>query len=199
MRIIDISRELLSAKVYPGDPVPKHSFVEKMENGKDYNLSALFCCSHAATHCDAPLHFIEDGKTTEELDMKAFFGACTVLTLPRREVTGADIDEIYPRGCRRILLRTNNVAKLTKSAAQVIADNKPLLVGIDCASIGSGEDNTAIHRILLGEGIAVLEGLDLYDAPDGRYFLCAAPIKIEGSEAAPVRAVLLQNAIYTET
>jgi arylformamidase len=46
------------------------------------------------------------------------------------------------------------------------------------------------HNALIAAGIAILEGLDLRDAPDGLYELCALPLKIVGGDGSPVRAVL---------
>ena len=78
MKIIDISQELLSCNVYEGDPVPKANRIINMEDGGVYNLSALSLCVHNGTHVDAPLHFIKDGKSIEQMSLEHFVGECFV-------------------------------------------------------------------------------------------------------------------------
>ena len=75
MKVIDISRELFSTPVYPGDPEPRRELVRRMELGDSYNLSGFYTGCHSATHVDAPRHFIDDGKTVDELDLSGSWGA----------------------------------------------------------------------------------------------------------------------------
>ena len=63
MFLYDISREILSSEVYPGDPKPECTFIKRIEDGEDYNLSELRMSSHAGTHIDAPLHFDSMGSS----------------------------------------------------------------------------------------------------------------------------------------
>ena len=79
MKVIDISRELFSTPVYPGDPVPRRELVRRMELGDSYNLSGFYTGCHSATHVDAPRHFIDDGKTVDEMELSRFVGRCTVV------------------------------------------------------------------------------------------------------------------------
>jgi arylformamidase len=70
------------------------------------------------------------------------------------------------------------------------------LVGTDTLSIepaGSGvpEDAYPVHRILLGAGVVIVEGLDLSGAPAGSYELVCLPLRIAGGDGAPARAVLI--------
>ena len=90
MKVIDISRELFSTPVYPGDPVPRRELVRRMELGDSYNLSGFYTGCHSATHVDAPRHFIDDGKTVDEMELSRFVGRCTVVAA-QGIVTGADI------------------------------------------------------------------------------------------------------------
>ena len=78
MKIIDISQEVLSCKVYEGDPAPKANKIIDMEDGGVYNLSALSLCAHNGTHVDAPLHFFCDGKSIDEMALEHFVGECYV-------------------------------------------------------------------------------------------------------------------------
>ncbi len=76
--IIDISQEVLSCKVFPGDPAPSVERLNSMKKGDLYNLTAFSMCAHNGTHVDAPAHFIEDGKTIDEIGLDAFVGDCYV-------------------------------------------------------------------------------------------------------------------------
>ena len=85
----------------------------------------------------------------------------------------------------RILFK--NCQMIDVPAAELLRDKGVLLVGAEGESIG---DRT-VHRILLENEIAVLEGAKLSDVPAGEYFLFAAPVPFGGCDGAPVRAVLV--------
>ena len=70
MKIYDISQELFSSAVFPGDPAPRREVLSSMKDGALYNLTALSLCAHNGTHIDAPYHFIKDGKTVEQLSLE---------------------------------------------------------------------------------------------------------------------------------
>lgn len=95
MKIIDISRELFSTPVYPGDPVPQRDLIRRMSMGDVCNLTGFYTGCHSATHMDAPRHFIDDGKTIDQMDLSLFVGQCTVIEAEGL-ITGADIDKIMP-------------------------------------------------------------------------------------------------------
>ena len=63
MKLYDISQELFTCAVFPGDPAPKREVLCRMAEGSPYNLTAFSMCAHNGTHIDAPYHFIADGKT----------------------------------------------------------------------------------------------------------------------------------------
>ena len=65
--IYDISQELFSCRVFPGDPAPERKRLLSLEDGAICNLSALSLCAHNGTHVDAPFHFIPYGRTIDEL------------------------------------------------------------------------------------------------------------------------------------
>lgn len=78
MKLIDISQEILSCRVFSGDSAPRGERISSMEQGSVYNLSQLFMGAHNGTHVDAPLHFIKDGKTVDEMPSEIFVGDCFV-------------------------------------------------------------------------------------------------------------------------
>lgn len=82
---------------------------------------------------------------------------------------------------------THDFIRLTGSGARYLIERGVRLVGIDHLSIGD-ED---AHRELLGAGVVAVEGLDLRAVEAGSYELVCLPLKLDGSDGAPARAVLL--------
>lgn len=188
MKIYDLSKEIMSTKPYGGDPAPAISKLATLK--KDgYNLSSITMSLHAATHVDAPLHFIEKGKDVASLALDSFVGECTVLTVPNRQLDAMFFMR-YPK-VERLLLKGQG--ELTESGIGYLYNNGVKLIGTDRESIGSPSDECSVHAAILGYKIAVLENLDLSKVPDGNYTLVAAPLKIKGAEAAPCRAMLLDD------
>lgn len=189
MKLYDISRELFSTSVYPGDPTPRREHIRRMDMGDGYNLSAFYTGCHAATHLDAPRHFVEDGETIDQIPLEKFCGKCTVLTV-EGIVTGQTVDILLP-GCEKIILfRGEGRAFLSQSGAFALADAGVTLVGTDAQSIGAPGEEYPPHYELLSAGVPILEGLDLSGVADGTYSLAAFPIKMHGLEASPCRAIL---------
>lgn len=188
MKIYDISREILSTKPYGTDPVPKLKKITKLE--KDgYNLSRIEMSLHAATHVDAPLHFIKEGADIAGFPADVFVGPCTVMSVPSKKLDAMFF--MTQKFEERLILRGGG--ELTGSAIGYLYSRGLKLVGTDRESIGSPSDERTTHVALLGYGIAILENLDLSGVRDGDYCLSAAPLKIKGGEAAPCRAVLIEK------
>ena len=193
MKIYDISRSLQSAEVYPGDPAPKLERIKTIgEDGSVYNLTAFYACCHNATHIDAPLHFIEDGATTQEIPLERMMGKCTVISASGI-LTGEHMDQILPYCEENILFKGNGKAFLSASAAFALADAGINLVGTDSQSIAPPNETARAHVELRARGLVILEGLDLSEVPDGNYYLTVLPLKIEGVEGAPARAILISS------
>lgn len=193
MIIYDISRSIPETPPYEGDPETKLDIIESMENGDMYNLSAFSMSSHTATHIDAPYHFDEEGKKIDEIRLAVFYGKCTVVETDRI-LTGEDMEKIIPKCRKRLLIRGNGMGYIESSAAQVIADSNIVLVGTDAESIAAPFDEYRTHRILALNDKVILENLDLEDINGGSdYTLSAFPIRLDGLEAAPCRAILFEQ------
>ena len=195
MKIIDISQEVLSCKVYEGDPTPKANKIIDMEDGGVYNLSALSLCAHNGTHVDAPLHFFQDGRSIDEMALEHFVGECYVAE-HSGDVTPTDALEILEKARKsgaekRILIKGN--ATVTEEAARVFADAEILLLGNESQSVGPIDSPMAVHKILLSKDIVLLEGIVLDKAREGRYILNCAPLNIKGFEGSPCRAILIEK------
>jgi len=191
MKIYDISQEIFSCKVWPGDPAPEKQTVHAMENGDVCNLTAFSMCAHNGTHVDAPYHFLEQGKTVEQLTLEVFVGDCYVAR-HEGDVTGVDAAAILEKAkdLPRLLIAGN--ATVTAEAAQVFADASLCLLGNESQTVGPETGPMAEHKILLAKGMALLEGVVLTDIPEGRYFLSAAPLCLAGADGAPCRAYLIE-------
>lgn len=192
MKLYDISQEVFSCAVYPGDPQPRRERLCSTAAGDGYNLTAFSMCAHNGTHIDAPLHFIGDGKAVDELGLEAFVGACYV-TRSQGDVTAADARDIVRRaaGAERILIA--GAATVTPEAAAVFAESSIRLLGCEGQSVGPEDAPMAVHLALLGRGIVLLEGVVLTGIPEGRYFLSAAPLNLAGADGAPCRAYLINT------
>ena len=189
MKLYDISQEVFSCAVYPGDPRPERQTLCATEKGDLYNLTAFSMCAHNGTHIDAPFHFLKDGKTVEQLDLSTFVGECHVVR-HQGTITAADAEAILRKApaTRRLLIA--GAVTVTEAAAHVFAGHGLLLLGNEGPSVGPVDAPMAVHKVLLGKGIALLEGIVLKDVPEGSYFLSAAPLNLAGSDGAPCRAVL---------
>ena len=192
MKLYDISQEVFSCAVYPGDPVPEKQTLCATAKGDICNLTAFSMCAHSGTHIDAPFHFLDEGKTVEQLDLSVFVGDC-FLARHRGDVTAADAENILRRsgGAERILIAGE--ATVTLEAARVFANGNLLLLGNESQSVGPMDAPMAVHLALLGRGVALLEGLVLTNIPEGRYLLNAAPLNLAGADGAPCRAILIET------
>jgi len=185
MKVYDISQELFSAKIYPGDPLPEKKLIKSMAKGDDCQLSEVRCCCHTGTHIDAPCHFFPDGKDTESMCLNKCVGPCKVITatgcLTAEQITGNKAERLLVRGdiC------------VTVEAAREIVKSGIVLFGTEVYTVGSPEESETVHTILLENEVAIVEGLCLDSVKDGQYFLSALPIKMKGVDGSPVRAVLL--------
>ncbi len=192
MKIYDISRELLSAPLYPGTEEPRVIPLMRIgEDGAQYNLSDLAFGAHVATHCDACWHFDEDGPDISQMPLEHYVGSCYVMEVPAHTlISGSFVREHLPQGVTRLLIKGGGESFLSNEAADYIQTSGIITVGTDGWSVSPLNNESHIHSVFLGNGIAIIEELDLSDVPEGTYTLCAAPIKIAGADGAPCRALL---------
>lgn len=197
MRIYDISQEVFTCEVYPGDPAPQREVLCSMEKGDTYSLTAFSMCAHNGTHVDAPKHFLLDGASIEKMALHKTVGDAFVAE--HDGVFSAEdafrlLNRMYEAGryeAKRILLKGNAV--LSVGAAEAFAKAKIDLFGNESQTVGTKEDTENVHRILLGAEVALLEGVRLKNVAEGWYFLCAAPLSLGGAEGAPCRAILIDR------
>jgi arylformamidase len=208
MRTYDITLTITpNMIVWPGDPKVSIQRTSNMDSGDNANVSQISMSCHTGTHVDAPHHFLNNGKTVEDLSLDLLVGRAYVLYLPEvNQITASVLRyaEIPPR-TRRLLFKTKNselwkngqhefktdFVALSVDAAEWLVDRNVRLVGIDYLSIAPYNLGTPVHTILLDAGVVVIEGLDLSNVTPGRYTLHCLPLKLGGADGAPTRCVLV--------
>ncbi len=195
MKIYDISQEVFSAQVFPGDPAPERRVLCDMDKGDLYNLSSFSMCAHNGTHLDAPYHFINNGKRVDEISLSVTVGWAYVATF-EGTLGKEDAEQILaranaqnPHAAHRILIKGRAV--VSEDAARVFADSGVFLVGNESQTVGPEDSPMAVHKILLGADAVLLEGIRLGEVKEGAYFLSAPPLSLGGADGAPARAILI--------
>ena len=193
--------------VYEGDAPMTFTFLKDMRRGDGLSLSAYSMGAHSGTHIDAPMHFVAGGASIDRVALEPLIGPARVIDIADavQAIDAAELARHQWRGAVRVLFRTRSsrrgwmtsptfhrdFAYIAPDAAQLLADAGVQLVGIDYISAEQfGAAAPATHRILLGRGIPIVEGLALAQVTPGDYDLIVLPIKVAGHEGAPARAVL---------
>lgn len=203
MKIIDISPEIkIESPVWPGDTEFSYNWVMKMSKGKSCNVSTITTSVHIGAHTDAPFHFEPNGQTIDEVPIEKYIGKAFVIEVNSKEkVQPKDFAHINLDGVERVLFKTKKTSPKEKfetdyvavanETAEFLAKKGIVLVGIDTYSMDDFHSkDLKTHHILLQNGIAILEGIDLSAVEEGTYELIALPLKLKGLDASPVRAIL---------
>jgi arylformamidase len=210
MRIHDVSMELRPGMaLYPGTTAFERDEYRSISKGDTSNNSRISMGAHVGTHVDAPYHYAQEGGKVESLPLDALVGPARVFHLDVK--TGIEADHLSKldwSGVRRALFRTSSSEALRSgrfdpefpyfegSAAEFMVERRILLVGIDSLSVDRFHSpEHPAHYALLGNGIVVIEGLDLADVEPGDYILACAPLRIVGGEASPARTFLVEGDI----
>lgn len=192
-RIYDVTRELTSYVTKLGNRAVRTQ-IQFISNGDPYNLSKIETVLHVGTHCDAQCHFIDGAADIAEIPLERFFGDCYVLdTTGYFPVTAEFLKENIPVGTTRLVLKNPEGGVLDEEAADYLCATGVGTICTEYGSIGLPGVGNEVHRILLGHGMVIVEGLILDEVPEGRYVLSAAPLKIAGSDGAQCRAFLIEE------
>jgi arylformamidase len=154
---------------------------------------------------DAPLHFVKNGATIDEMPVEATVGPARVIRIrDRHSIRREELLDHEIAASQRILFRTVNsddawvgddfkedFVFIAHDAAEYLAENGVRCVGVDYLSVGGYKQDAAeTHQALLGAGVWVIEGLNLSGVEPGEYDLVCLPLKLMGAEGAPARAIL---------
>jgi arylformamidase len=203
---IDVSVPLRTGMVHwPDNPPVLIEQVQGIERGNVANVSRLSLGVHTGTHMDAPIHFLRTGKGIDTMPLSATIGLARVIEI--RDPESIKPEELRPHGIKRgerVLFKTRNSARcwhtddfvedfvyISQEAARYLAAQEVQTVGVDYLSVGGFfKDSVETHHALLEAGIWIIEGLNLSNVVPGIYDLICLPLKIEGSDGAPSRAIL---------
>lgn len=215
MKIYDISQEVFSCNVYPGDDAPQMQPVCRMDRGDTYNLTNMSMCVHNGTHIDAPFHFFNDGTTVENIPLSKMVGYCFVTDF-NGILTAKDVQNIvnqaknYAIPTRKDVSTTSNATQnpslddcwqrilfkgdvtVTPQSAQELVALGVQLVGTTSQTFGTKKTLVDVHKTLLSAQVVMLEGVRLQHVPQGRYLLCAQPLCLAGCDGSPTRAILIE-------
>jgi arylformamidase len=147
-----------------------------------------------------------EGQSIDELKLENLIGDVYVIEIYGTDsINFTDLEKAsIPKNCKKLIIKTDNkdywtdnvkefrenFTGLDSSGAKWIVKRGIHLVGIDYLSIQRFKDGPETHQILLENGVIVLESLKLEDVKAGLYELICLPLKLEGFEGAPVRAIL---------
>jgi arylformamidase len=203
VKIYDISIPLKpGVAVWPGDAPYRHDFTWKKSRGASVNVSQIALSVHTGTHTDAPYHFLDSGKSIDQLRLEPYFGLARVIDLcGRGSIRKSDLVEFDLSETPRVLMRTDSwtdhsrfpesIPVMEQDVPELLAACGVLLVGVDVPSMDALDSkDLPIHHALARHGICILESLWLAHVPAGIYHLAALPLLLVGSDGAPVRAIL---------
>ncbi|MFW5979970.1 MAG: cyclase family protein [Halanaerobiales bacterium] len=218
--LIDVSLSFYDGqKTYPA---PTHITTELGFTGSHEKegmaVSTLKTSTHAGTHIDSPFHFIADGQKIDELPPEKFITKAVVMDFSEKGAKGAiNAQEMEEKGVEVqkgdiVVTRTDwsdemegtpeffsKSPYLTPDAAEWLVEKNVTGYGIDAGNVENpdlaGTDRAGdIHKILLGGGLIIIEGLtNLSKVPEGRHDIFALPLKLEKRDGAPARVMIKVN------
>lgn len=206
MKIYDISVVISpNMTVYKNYPHKKPVFtnVSNFETGSAYETDIKMNV-HSGTHVDFNLHMLKDGNTSSNAILSNYITDAKVfdLTHLKDKIEADDLKELNIEKDDFVLFKTRNsnvehfdfeFVYVTESAAKYLAEKQIKGVGVDALGIERDQAGHPTHKTLMNHNIVILEGLRLKDIVPQSYILIALPLKFEGLDGSPVRAVLLET------
>lgn len=202
--IIDITRTIGYDTIdYPGDTIHKVSEQMSIKKGDEWNVYKLEMTNHIGTHLDAPLHKYKNGKSLNDYPLNSFIINCNIIEIKNPKII--TLKEIKKKKILKnsaVLFKTKNSSLNRKKfnpdyvylgidTAEYLVNKQVSIVGIDYLSIDSFTGEYPVHKILLSNGIMILEDVNLKKVKPGFYELICLPLKIKNANGAPVRAILI--------
>ncbi len=196
MKIYDATHPLSEeGYCYPGDP----PVIFRPKKTGDIHITAIGMGSHSGTHIDAPLHYLPDGQSIDQIPPDLCMGPCLLLNTPKGPFSG-NITGAPLAGRSRLLLRSgwtpgdpDDYGYLTEEGATRLVEEGLLVIGTDAPSIESPGGDGSVHRILLRAGVVIIELLRLDAIPEGVYTMIALPLLLKGIDGSPARVLLIDS------
>ncbi|MGC8555112.1 MAG: cyclase family protein [Candidatus Acidulodesulfobacterium sp.] len=204
---IDVSMEITDGMLHwPSDPAIEIDNYSQIKKGAAANNSKITCGVHTGTHIDAPKHFVDDGIGIDKLDLNKLIGNCRVIEVPPgvSPISKEFIEPLDIKKGDRLLFKTKNSEWINSGdknfhtdyvcvnpqASKYMVEKGVVLVGVDYLSVEGYHIGHDTHKTLLGAGVVIIEGLNLFNVEPGEYNLTALPVKIKDSNGAPARVIL---------
>lgn len=203
-RFWDVSMSLIQGmSVWPGDTAFTRTVRTEIKGEQVWSNSDLHMGCHTGTHMDAPRHVFQKAGDVNTVPLAILIGQCRVVLIDGPVIDREAIARIAPESGERILFKTFNseaddngsfnetYVHFDKAAAEALVEAQVVLVGTDGPSVDAfGQDDCYAHLAFCDAGIALVENLVLREVEPGDYTLICLPMKLEGSDGAPVRAIL---------
>ncbi|WP_299426344.1 cyclase family protein [uncultured Meiothermus sp.] len=200
----DITRRIYTGmQVWPGDTPFSYELVSQISKGESVNVGKISSTTHLGTHLDAPWHYIDDGGKLETVPLSVLVGLCQMVDARGQEVLTAEFLQTVQLAERTLFYTgqpndwqtfPQTFMHVLPEAAEYMASQGVALYGTDCPSVDTlNSKDLPGHKAFARAGIYILEGLALEGVPPGGYKLIALPMRMEGTDGSPVRAVLLQE------
>jgi len=219
MKIIDLSLTLHEGMMT--FPTHWHPVVEISILGRHgvegRETRKLVLGTHTGTHTDAPLHFIPNGKSIDEVSLDVLVGEATVIKFaPAQPLQEINVDllkeKLDGKAPTRLILRTdwsdhfgqmsyyNSYPFFSQEAARWLVDAGCRLIAMDTPSPdnpahsrASGNDSPN-HKILLGAEVVLVEYLcNLRALSKPVVELVVLPLKIKGADGSPARCIAIER------
>ena len=210
MKVIDLTHVIKEGMpVYPGTEEPE--IVEANTVERDgFAEKVIKFCSHTGTHIDAPRHIYEGKRSLDEFSVDKFMGRGLVIDVKGLKCIELETVKKYEgkiSDAEFILFRSGwdeywgeeryfvDFPALSQEAAKWIGEKNLKGVGIDAISLDRiVDENLPNHRMLLEKGFIFIENLrGLEELIDREFIFSCLPLKIEGADGSPVRAVAIIN------
>jgi arylformamidase len=204
MTLIDISPSLrVGMGVFPGDAAFAVGQTFRIGPDCPVNVASITMSTHCGAHVDAPLHYDQAGASIDMLGLGDFIGPARVIDARGKdplcgfEEVAAALDGAPPRLLFKLMGRGDEMAwptgfrALAPETVERLAQLGTRLIGVDVPSIDPETSKSLpSHMVCRRHDLRIVENLALADVAPGDYELIALPLKLEGLDAAPVRAVL---------
>jgi arylformamidase len=206
MILVDLSHPLVHGQqTFPMDPklsIMSHGTTKTLK----YNISHISMSSHQGTHLDAMYHFLDDGKTLDQMPLDWFYGPARVLRIPKNageEITKADFEryEKYLVPEAKVIIETGwhkafgqenffeEFPSITQEAARYLASRRIRMIGMDMPT--PSRDWFEVHHILLASDVemVIVEALANLDQVPDEFTFIGFPLNFVGRDGSPIRAV----------
>lgn len=206
-----------SMPVWPTHPKFTRADNETYAAGDGNYNCQIIMGDHCGTHVDAPSHFIEGGKTIEDIDVSQLMGRGLLLDMRHiapchtfgvkniqlweRDFGAIEADDIviFRTGWHeKWALKPDHSAFLqdwpglsAEGAAYLIAKGVKVF-GTDALSLDAfGNAENPAHLAVLGNDKLIIENLTNLQMLPTHFCFIALPLRIEHGSASPVRAIAL--------